>query len=160
MTAYHAKPLAAGHTGYYKTFCRIAARFFWLGMSKDIRAAVLECGHCQAANVTGHENQQILAGQHHVDEPFDIISIDVWHPGKTTTDTQRLGSNRQQKAILASTCNLTGFASLAFISNLEAEMAARLVFSHFFILNVLPKVIVIDAGRELKGMMITMCKIL
>jgi hypothetical protein len=128
-------------------------------MSRDVRAAVLEYGHCQAANVTGHENQQILAG-HHVDEPFDIISIDVWHPGKTTTDTKRLGTERQQKAILTSTCNLTGFASLAFMAKREAEIAARLVFSHFFIPNGLPKYIVIDAGGEFKGMLITMCEIL
>jgi hypothetical protein len=59
-----------------------------------------------------------------------------------------------------STCNLTGFASLAFISVLKAEIAARLVFSHFFIPNELPKVIVIDAGGEFKGMLITMCEIL
>jgi hypothetical protein len=158
ITAYHATPLA-GHTGYYKTYWRIAARFYWPRMSKDVRAAVLECGHCQAANVTGHENQQILTG-HSVDEPFDIISVDVWHPGKTTTDTKRFGTERNQKAILTSTCNLTGFASMAFISVLEAEIAARLVFSHFFIPNGLPKVIVIDAGGEFKGMLITMCEIL
>jgi hypothetical protein len=100
-----------------------------------------------------------LAG-HHVDEPFNIISIDVWHPGKTTTDTKRFGTERQQKAILTSTCNLTGFTSLAFISQLEAEIAERLVFSHFFITNGLPKVIVIDSGGEFKGILITMCEIL
>jgi hypothetical protein len=74
--------------------------------------------------VTGHENQQILEG-HNVDEPFDIISIDVWHPGKTTTDTKKLSGDRYQKAILTSTCNLTGFASLAFISTLEAEVVKK-----------------------------------
>jgi hypothetical protein len=35
-----------------------------------------------------------------------------------------------------------------------------LVFSHFFIPNGLPKMIVIDAGGEFKGMLITMCEIL
>jgi hypothetical protein len=158
ITAYHATALA-GHTGYYKTYWRIAARFYWPGMSKDVRSAVTECGHCQVTNVTEHENQRILSG-HSVDEPFDIINIDVWHPGKTTTDTKKLDVERHQKAILTSTCNLTGFASLAFISHLEAEVAARLVFSHFFIPNGLPKVIVIDAGSEFKGMLITMCEIL
>jgi hypothetical protein len=156
--AYHATPLV-GHMGSYKTYLRIAARFYWPGMSKDVRAAVIQCGHCQAANVTGHENQEILTG-HSVDEPFDIISIDVWHPRKTTTDNKRLGMERHQKVIITSTCNLTGFKSLAFISHLEAEVAARLVFSHFFIPNGLPKVIVIDAGGEFKGMLITMCEIL
>jgi hypothetical protein len=46
------------------------------------------------------------------------------------------------------------------MSTLEAEVAARLVFSHFFIPNGLPKVIVIDAGGKFKGMLITMCEIL
>jgi hypothetical protein len=35
MTAYHTTPIA-GHTGYYKTYWRIAARFFWPGKSRDV----------------------------------------------------------------------------------------------------------------------------
>jgi hypothetical protein len=46
------------------------------------------------------------------------------------------------------------------MSTLEAEVAACLVFSHFFILNGLPKVIGINAGGEFKGMLITMCELL
>ena len=70
IAACHATPLA-GHAGVHKTHWRIAARYFWPGMSKDIREAVLGCGHCNVANLTGHEKQHMLAGMPTA-EPFDI----------------------------------------------------------------------------------------
>jgi hypothetical protein len=59
LAAYHATPLA-GHTGLYKTYWRIAARYWWPGMSTDVREAVLNCGHCRLANATSHHAQQVL----------------------------------------------------------------------------------------------------
>ena len=46
LAAYHATSLA-GHTGVYKTYWHIAARFWWPEMSRDIRKAVLEYAHCR-----------------------------------------------------------------------------------------------------------------
>ena len=39
-TAFHASPMA-GHVGFYKTYWRIAARYFWPTMYDDIRKAVV-----------------------------------------------------------------------------------------------------------------------
>jgi hypothetical protein len=59
LAAYHATPLA-GHAGIYKTYWRIAARFWWPELSKDVRKAVLECAHCRVASAASHHAQQIL----------------------------------------------------------------------------------------------------
>ena len=152
LAAYHATPLA-GHTGIYKTYWRIAARFWWPEMSTDVRKAVLECAHCRVANAASHQAQQIL-GALSMDEPFDIISMDVWHPGTTFKNTT---TTRNQKGILTCLCNLTGFASLAFVPQLNSDMMARLAFSHFFVPNGLPKLVIIDGGSEFKGVLIAMC---
>ena len=152
LAAYHATPLA-GHTGLYKTYWRIAARFWWPAMSVDIRRAVLECAHCRVANASSHQAQQII-GALSMDEPFDTISMDVWHPGRTKTDQR---SAKYQKAVLTSVCNLTGFASIAFIPQIDSDTMARLTFSHFFVPNGLPKLVVIDSGSEFKGAVISMC---
>jgi Integrase zinc binding domain len=58
-TAYHDTPLA-GHVGFYKTYWRIAACYYWPSMYSDVRKAVLECGHCILGNNTSHQAQQIL----------------------------------------------------------------------------------------------------
>jgi Integrase zinc binding domain len=52
-TAYHATPLA-GHVGFYKTYWRIAARYYWPSMYSDVWKAVTECGHCILGNNTSH----------------------------------------------------------------------------------------------------------
>ncbi len=153
LAAYHATPLA-GHTGVYKTYWRIAARFWWPEMSRDIRKAVLECAHCRVANATSHQSQQII-GALSMDEPFDVISMDIWYPGTTQTNTT---TTTNQKAILTSLDNLTGFANLAFSSQVTSEMIARLAFSHFFVPNGLPKLVIVDGGSEMKGVLIAMCE--
>jgi hypothetical protein len=154
LAAYHATPLA-GHTGLYKTYWRIAARYWWPGMSKDIREAVLNCGHCRLANATSHHAQQILKALS-TDEPFDIISMDLWHPGKTA----RNPDTKYQKAILTSLCNMTGFASMAFVQEITSDLIARLAFSHCFVPNGLPKLIIIDDGSEFKGVLRQACETL
>jgi hypothetical protein len=53
LAVYHATP-SAGHTGFYKTYWRIAVQFWWPGMSTDVKEAVLKCGHCRVANATSH----------------------------------------------------------------------------------------------------------
>jgi hypothetical protein len=152
MAAYHATPLA-GHTGLYKTYWRIAARFWWPGMYTDIQKAVLHCAHCRVANLTSHQAQQIL-GALSTDEAFDIICIDVWHPGKTNQK-----SDTFQRATLTSlVCNLTGFASLAFLARIDSELVTRIAFSHFFCPNGLPKMVILDGGRKFKGMLVEVCE--
>jgi hypothetical protein len=155
LAAYHATPLA-GHTGFYKTYWRIAARYWWPGMSKDIREAVINCGHCRVANSTSHEAQQII-GALSTDEPFDIISMDIWHPGKTKTDSKY---HNVQKATLTCLCNTTGFASTAFVNQIDSDQITRLAFSHFFVPNGLPKLVIVDEGSEFKGVLVTVCETL
>jgi hypothetical protein len=79
---YHATPLA-GHVGIYKTYWRIVARFWWPGVHNYVKRMTTQCGHCVVANTTSHQAQQILHALS-VDEPFDIIAMDIWHPGITT----------------------------------------------------------------------------
>ena len=77
-----------------------------------------------------HEAQQVL-GALSMDEPFDVISMDAWHPASTKTNANAT-TTRNQKAILTCLDNLTGFANLAFASQVSSDMIARLAFSHFF----------------------------
>jgi hypothetical protein len=152
VAAHHATPLA-GHAGVCKTHWHIAAQFWWPKMSRDIQKAVLECADCRAANMASHQGQQIL-GALSMDEPFDVINMDVWCPGTTLTTTM---TTRNQKAILTSLCHLTGFASLAFVLLMTLDAMAGFAFSHFFAPNGLPKLVILDDGSEFKGFLIAMC---
>jgi hypothetical protein len=106
------------------------------------------------ANATSHQSQQII-GALSIEEPFDVISMDIWYPGSTKTTTT---TTKNQKAILTSLDNLTGFANMAFSSQVTSEMVAHLAFSHFFVPNGLPKLAIVDGGSKMKGVLIAMCE--
>ena len=42
--------IVGGHSGYFKTYKRIAALLYWEGMKKDIQRYVQECEVCQRNN--------------------------------------------------------------------------------------------------------------
>ncbi len=148
ITAYHATPLA-GHSGIYRTYWRIAARYWWPRMYLDIKEAVSACAHCRLANAVGHESKSILDAIS-CDTPFDIIAIDIWSPGAVPD------KDGNTKA-LTSLDTMTGFASTAILQSATSEAVARTCFSTFFVPNGLPKLVLIDAGSENKGELISMC---
>jgi hypothetical protein len=115
----------------------------------------VKCAHCVVANSTSHKAQQIL-GRLASDEPFDIVSYDIWVPG--ITDPQGTGPSRLydkvgktrrgeapiKQAAITGACNLTGFATAAFLSTMDSKTIANQVFAHHIIPNGLPRMVLID----------------
>ena len=151
ITAYHATPLA-GHSGQYRTYWRVAARYWWPRMYMDVREAVGACAHCKLANATGHEASNILQALS-TDGPFDVIAIDVWSPGAVPDKDGNIKA-------LTSLDTTTGFASAAILDSMNSEVVARNCFASFFVPNGLPKLILVDSGSENKGVLISMCQLL
>ena len=149
IIAFHSTPLA-GHVGFYKTFWRIASRYWWPTYYKDIREAVQGCAHCVLTNATGHKAQQIWKALE-FDVPFDVISMDIWSPGEVQTKFR-------ETKVLTSLDTMTGFASADFlVAGVDSEQLARRAYASFFVPNGLPKLILIDAGSENKGVFVNMC---
>jgi hypothetical protein len=151
ITAYHATPLA-GHSGIYRTYWRVAARYWWPRMYLDVKEAVGACAHCKLANAVSQDSKSILEALSS-DCPFDVIAINVWSPGAVP---DKEGNTKA----LTSLDTTTGFASAAILQSMHSENIARTCFASFFVPNGLPKLILIDAGSENKGTLICMCQIL
>lgn len=151
ITAYHATPLA-GHSGIYRTYWRVAARYWWPRMYLDVKEAVGACAHCKLANAVSQDSKSILEALSS-DCPFDVIAIDVWSPGAVP---DKEGNTKA----LTSLDTTTGFASAAILQSMQSESVARTCFASFFVPNGLPKLILIDSGSENKGALIGMCQIL
>ena len=150
FSALHASPMA-GHTGFQKKYWKIAARYFWPNMASDIKQLTLGCGHCNAANVANHEAQQQLQ-TFQADEPFDVIALDVWHPGKAATIKKGNSSH-----VVTCVEAMTGFAAAAFVDALDSETMTKAAFTSFFITHGLPKLVIIDSGSEFAGALQTLC---
>ena len=142
-TGYHASPIA-GHVGFYKTYWRVAARYWWPNMYEDVKRAVLDCGHCILGNNVSHRAQQIL-GSLALDEPFDIIAIDIWIPGVTITKNSVIEDKTSiRSGTLTSLCNMTAFASVAHLDSLEGDVIAKVLMAQIIMPNGLPKLILLD----------------
>jgi len=156
-TAYHATPLS-GHVGMYKTYYQIVVRYFWPGMYKDIREAVLQCGHCVLGNNVSHKSQQMLGSLNMSEEPFDVLAIDLWIPGATDKPSKdRMMSKVRQsntswtkRAMITGLCNLTGFALTAYLHTVTSKTIASVVMTQFFIPHGLPKTVIIDEDSLFK----------
>ena len=145
----HVSPMG-GHTGLAKTHWKIAARYYWPNMARDVRAMTLGCAHCRISNATSHEAQQqlqtILS-----DSPFDAVSMDVWHPGNC-------GNDGVQAYLLAALDVMTSFALGAFLLNVDLTQVTIAAFTQCFSFTGLPRIIIINSGYEFAGVLIEMCK--
>ena len=121
-------------------------------MYRDVVEAIRGCAHCRLANATSHENQQILQALP-CDEPFDVITLDVWDPGEVTS---KLGASK----LLTCLCVTTGFTSGAFLDKEDSQSISFAAFAYFFVPNGLPRLVIIDAGSSFTGMMEEMCNLL
>ena len=80
VVACHSSPFG-GHSGLNRTMYRIQARYWWPGITRDIREGVLGCAHCNLANAASHE-AQLKLNTLACDGPFDTVFIDIWSPGE------------------------------------------------------------------------------
>ena len=149
FSALHTSPMA-GHTGYHKTFWKIAARYYWPGMTQAIREMTLGCAHCKAANIASHDAQQELK-TFEADAPFDVITMDIWHPGRAAS------LRNKESHVLICLDTMTGFASATFVPALDSDTITTAAFTSFFTTHGLPKLTIIDAGNEFAGTLQTMC---
>lgn len=150
FAALHTSPMA-GHTGFTKTYWKIATRYFWPTMTKDIREMTLGCAHCKVANTTNHEAQQKIQA-FESDAPFDVIALDVWHPGRAASIK---GSSESH--VLVCIDIMTGFVSATFVTAVDSETITKAAFTAFFISHGLPKLIIVDAGNEFAGSLTATC---
>jgi hypothetical protein len=121
--ACHSSPMA-GHSSVDRTYHRVITRFWWPGVSRDVRNGVLGCACCRLANHTDHENQQLLYS-FVCDEPFSVIFLDIWQPGEIL---EKDGSF----AVLTMLEGMCGFAGAAFLpKRITSETMADATFSTF-----------------------------
>ena len=153
FAALHASPFA-GHSDYNKTYWRIAARYWWPGMTTDIRDRVSSCSICKAVNASSHEGQHVMRTTP-VENPFDVVCLDVWSPG--IAGPQDKPSKSPSKKLLTCVDYLTGYANGALINDETADSVTAAAFQHFFIPFGLPKIVIVDDGSTSADLVKKVC---
>ena len=84
ISAYHDEP-TAGHYGTEKTFARIAQRYYWKGMRKDIENYVRNCLSCQRYKPSNMKPAGLLQTTA-MNKRFEVVAFDLFGPLPASTN--------------------------------------------------------------------------
>lgn len=135
---FHSSPVG-GHSGFFKTFARIARQFFWVNMRKDIQAFIRACDICQRAKVSNTLPAGLL-------QPLPIPSA-IWE--EVAMDfIVALPPSRGYTVILVIVDRLSKYAHFAPIrSPYFAHSVAEAVVQNVIRLHGIPRKIVSDRDK-------------
>jgi len=140
VAALHVFPLA-GHSGISRTLFRVLARFWWPGISRDVREGVSGCSHFNlGTNISPEASTQLHTLP--CDVPFDTVFLDIWSPGEAPDKSDTV------KVLTCLDC-MTGFAAAAFLRgpDINPRTIAMAAFARFFTTQGLPRLIIVNADK-------------
>lgn len=138
----HSEP-TAGHMGIFKTYRRLALRFYWPGMYKDVVKFIGSCEKCLAYKSQNHQMLGEMGRPKHCSRPFQMISIDLMGPLPT--------SRKQNNFILVITCCFSKFCLIYPIKRATAEIITRILEDSVFLTHGVPQTVLMDNGTQFTG---------
>jgi transposase InsO family protein len=135
----HSEPMA-GHLGIFKTYRRLALRYFWPGMHQDVVKFVGSCTKCLEYK---HQNHQILGEMGRPKQccrPFQMVSIDLMGPLPV--------SRKQNQYIFVITCCFSKFCLIYPIRNATSTIITKILEDQLFLVHGIPQTIFLDNGSQ------------
>lgn len=138
----HSEP-KAGHMGIFKTYRRLALRYYWPGMYKDVVKFVSTCDKCLAYKAQNHQHLGEMGRPKQCSRPFQMISIDLMGPLPTT--------KKQNNYILVITCCFSKFCSIFPIKKATAVIITKILEESVFLVHGIPQTVLMDNGTQFTG---------
>ena len=139
LKACHDSPETGGHFGRDKTYGKVAERFYWKGMKKDIIDYVKSCKKCVEVNPKVAKEAPPL---HPIPVPakvWSLVGIDIVGPLQET--------NQGNKYIVAITDHFSKWSEAKAIPDKSAESVAKFLYSVVCRLGCM-ETLISDQGRE------------
>ena len=142
----------AGHLGVFKTKERLRGKYFWHGMTQDVKKYVEGCSTCNknkgATTYNKHPRAIMQASA-----PMQRVHIDILGPFPVTA--------RGHEYVLMLSDSFTKWTEGIPIKNQEAETTARAAISEFFSRFGFPLEILTDQGRNFESKLFAeVCRLL
>ncbi|XP_065681472.1 gypsy retrotransposon integrase-like protein 1 [Hydra vulgaris] len=134
----HSEP-TAGHLGRTRTFYKVAERFYWPGIFKDVENAVKNCEQCQHTNIRRFEKTCPELHPIKVQSPWFHIGIDLIGPLPETS--------AGNKHILTISDYCTNWVAAFPLKSKLASGVAIALYKLFMQMGI-PKVVTSDQGTE------------
>ena len=130
-----------GHFGAEATLERVRARFWWPGMSTDVKQYCRSCDSCQRGDRRQASRYGLTRPAAAATAPFQAVSLDVVGPLEEASDGSRV--------ILTITDMATRWAMAIPMKNQKAETIAWAIYNHWLCLFAAPGRLHSDRGRNL-----------
>lgn len=135
----HAEP-TAGHLGVFKTYNRIALRYFWPGMHQDVVKYVAACDKCLSYKPQNHQTLGEMGRPKQCSRPFQMISIDLMGPLPVT--------RKQNSYIFVVTCCFSKFSLIFPIRSATANVVSKILEESVFLVHGVPQTVFLDNGSQ------------
>src|SRR6266480_215588 len=129
-----------GHFGRDATYNKIAGKYYWKGMKKDIEEYVKTCDKCQRRGQKGGEGYLNLIK---VGKAFEMIGIDFVGPLNRT--------RKGNKYILVITDYLTKWPEAKAMREATAKNVVQFLYEGIICRHGCPKIILSDRGTHFKN---------
>ena len=144
-----------GHLGMSKTIQKIAQRFTWKNMNRDIKNYILSCKTCAERKTDRHKELAPLIPLPVVGYPFERVSVDFLGPLITT--------KQQNKHVLCFTDHYSRFPIFVATKDTSAQTVATALWDNVITMHGCPRYLLSDRGAgfmsELVREVCTLCKI-
>ena len=139
MAENHAEPIA-GHLGIFKTYHRLALRYFWPGMHREVIQFVSSCDTCLAHKQPNHTTLGEMGRPKQCSRPFQMISIDLVGPLPV--------SRKQNSYLLVVTCCFSKYCLMFPIRRATADVIVKHMEESVFLVHGIPQTIFLDNGSQ------------
>lgn len=139
VTENHSEP-TAGHLGIFKTYRRVALRYYWPGMYRDVSNFVGSCPICLKYKTQNHTTLGELGRPKQCSRPYQMISIDLMGPLPVT--------RKQNCYILVVTCCFSKFCHIYPIKKATSQIIVKIMEEQIFLVHGIPQTIFLDNGPQ------------
>ncbi|KAG6449356.1 hypothetical protein O3G_MSEX006013 [Manduca sexta] len=135
----HSNPLA-GHLGIFKTYRRLAQKYYWPGMHSNVIEFVSSCDICISHKHQNHSTLGEMGRPKSCSRPFQMLSIDLIGPLPCT--------RKQNCYIIVVTCCFSKYCLLFPLKRATAEIITEILEENVFLVHGIPSTILMDNGRQ------------
>lgn len=135
----HSEP-TSGHLGTFKTYRRVALRYYWPGMHQDVVKFVGSCPKCLSYKSPNHATLGEMGRPKQCSRPFQMISVDFVGPLPVT--------KKQNSYLLVVTCCFSKFCMIFPLRKATADAVVRILEDSVFLIHGIPQTIFLDNGSQ------------
>lgn len=137
------EPPTSGHTGIYKTFSRIAEKYYWSKMRGDVTKFVRRCKICATHKSSTDKPSDKMVPHPKPSRPWEMISTDLMGPLPRT--------KRGNTFILVVSDYLSKFTLLFPLRKATADAVVKKIENEVFLVYGVARMIMCDNGPQYRS---------